>query len=308
MIYGLDIGGTKIELAIYDTQHNKQNAWRVQTPKNDYQEFLAVLKDIVAEADHKSGTQGSVGIGLPCVFDDHGRAIAASIPCINNQPLAEDIAHALGRHVTFQNDVRAFVFSEAYGGAADGHENVLGVVLGTGVGGGLCFGGEIYQSRQNVACEFGHVPLSAILQQRYNFPLRRCGCGLSSCLNQYISGPGLEWMCTHFNSNHRGVKELIAGVRANEANATKVFNAYIDCLGAFFAQLTLMYDPDIIVLGGGISNIREIFQRLPTAIAPYLFSGVDAPTIVAPKFGDSSGVRGVAILGQQALFEIHQND
>lgn len=308
MIYGVDIGGTKIELAIFDAQYRQQTAWREATPKHDYQEFLQRIVNMVGEADQKTGVPGSIGIGLPCVFDDQGYALAAGIPCINGRPVLSDISEALSRPVSFQNDVKAFVFSEANGGAAEGHRHVLGVVLGTGVGGGLCVGGKIHQSRQNVACEYGHVPLSAKLQNRYNLPLWPCGCGLKGCFNEYISGPGLQRMCGHFGGHYKNAQDLMVGVRAGDTKANEIFNAYIDCLGAFVSMLTLMYDPDMIVLGGGLSNIDEIYQRLPDAAAEYQISGVIPPPVVPPMYGDSSGVRGVAMLGYQAVLEANADE
>lgn len=300
MLYGIDIGGTKIELAIFDDHLNLVTSWRMPTPKQDYQQFLSVINKMVKEADDQTGQQGSVGVGFPGIIDKDGCAISANIPCINGQLIVKDTLNILGRPVGFENDVKAFVLSEVNDGAAAGKKNALGVVLGTGVAGGLCIDGQLYSSKQGVACEFGHVPLPAILQQRYQFPLRQCGCGLVGCVEQYLAGPGLLWMCSHFEAKYGSVPALIQGVQSNESKALEVMNAYIDCLACFFAQLTLMYDPDIIVLGGGLSNIAEIYPPLPSAMKQYLFAGVNPPDIVPPAFGDSSGVRGGAIRGQQA--------
>ena len=300
MMYGVDVGGTKIEVAIFDNNLERLESWRVATPKQDYQAFLTAIVDMVREADQKTGTTGSVGIGCPGFVDQQGYAVAANISCINGQPLMADITQSLGRPVAFENDVKAFVLSEANGGAADGAQQVLGIVLGTGVSGGQCIDGQLYYGKQHIAGEYGHIPLPAILQQRYKLPIRRCGCGSNKgCVEQYLSGPGLLWMCTHFGQPYASVPELIEGLRNNEQGAHTIFNAYVDCLGSYFAQLTLMFDPDVIVLGGGISNITELYQQLPDAVAAYLFKGVSVPVIVPPKFGDSSGVRGAAILGHR---------
>jgi N-acetylglucosamine kinase len=303
MLYGLDVGGTKIELAMFDNHLNLVNSWRMPTPKKDYQEFLSVIEQMVKEADQQSGLQGSVGIGFPGIVDTSGCAVSANIPCINGQSIVKDTLTKLSRPVGFENDVKAFVLSEVHNGAAAGQKNALGVVLGTGVAGGLCIDGELYSSKQSVSCEFGHIPMPALLQQRYQFPLRKCGCGLTDCVEQYLAGPGLLWMCSHFKAEYQSVPALIQGVQSKESKALEVFNAYIDCLACFFAQLTLMYDPDIIVLGGGLCNIVEIYPPLPTAMQQYLFSGVTPPKVVPPAFGDSSGVRGAAIRGQQAALK-----
>lgn len=307
MHYGLDVGGTKIELAIFDKEFKLNNSWRVATPGGNYRQLLATIAEMVDKADQQIGKQGSVGIGFPGIVDNHGCAVSANIPSINGQALVSDTLTTLGRPVGFENDVKAFVLSEVNGGAAQGKTNVLGLVLGTGVAGGLCIDGQPYRSKQNVACEFGHIPLPAILQQRYQFPLRRCGCGMLSCVEEYLAGPGLLWMCSHFEAGYTSVPELVKGLQLGEAKAKKTFDAYIDCLGCYLAQLTLMYDPDVIVLGGGLSNIDEIYPPLASAMKPYFFSGVTPPDVVAPKFGDSSGVRGAAFLGQRAA-ETATND
>lgn len=307
MFYGLDVGGTKIELAIFDAQFELVTSWRMPTPKEDYQEFLSVIAQMVDDADKKTGQKGSVGIGFPGIIDSQGAAVSANIPCVNGQSIVADTLSKLGRPVGFENDVKAFVLSEVNGGAAANKQNALGVVLGTGLAGGLCVDGQLYSSRQNVACEFGHIPLPAILQQRYQFPLRQCGCGLLSCVETYLAGPGLLWMCEHFEAGYNSVPALVAAVKASEPKALQVMDAYIDCLGCYFAQLTLMYDPDIIVLGGGLSNIAEIYPPLAAAMSHYFFKGVVAPEVVAPMFGDSSGVRGAAIRGRHAAANPSQN-
>lgn len=308
MHYGLDVGGTKIELAIFDGEFKLNNSWRVATPGDNYQELLTTIAEMVDKADHKIGRQGSVGIGFPGIVDADGCAISANIPSINGRSLVSDTLKTLGRPVGFENDVKAFVLSEVNGGAAHGKSNALGLVLGTGVAGGLCIDGKPYRSRQNVACEFGHIPLPAILQQRYQFPLRQCGCGLLSCVEEYLAGPGLLWMCSHFEAGYASVPELVKGLQSGEEKAKQTFDAYIDCLGCYLAQLTLMYDPDVIVLGGGLSNIDEMYPPLAAAMKPYLFSGVTPPNVVAPKFGDSSGVRGAAFLGQCAAEAAKKNN
>ena len=302
MHYGLDIGGTKIELAIFDSKLELVTSWRMPTPKDDYQELLSAITQMVADADKKTNQKGTVGIGFPGFLDNQGRSVSANIPCVNGQTIVGDTCEQLGRSVAFENDVKAFVLSEVRGGAAQGKNNALGVVVGTGFAGGLCIDGQLYKSRQNVSCEFGHVSLPAVLQQRYQFPLRQCGCGLLGCVEEYLAGPGLLWMCSYFETDYTSVPMLVEAMRANEPKALEVMDVYIDCLGCYFAQLTLMYDPDIIVLGGGLSNITEIYTRLGQAMQKYFFGGVIAPPIVAAMYGDSSGVRGAAIRGRDNAY------
>ncbi len=298
MHYGLDIGGTKIELAIFNVHFERIDCWRAATPTQDYREFLRTLTDMVIAADEKTQTRGSVGIGLPGIVDQQGRLVSANIPAINGQPFSTDIVKRLKRPVALENDVKAFVLSEVNGGVADGVRHALGLVLGTGVAGGLCIDGKIYRGRQNAAGEYGHIPLPAILQQRYRLPLRQCACGLRSCMEQYLAGAGLLCLGTHLGGDYASVQALAQARQAGDAKAVEIFSAYVDCLGCYLAQLTLLYDPDMIVLGGGLSNISELYPSLPAAMQAYLFEGIEAPTVVAASFGDSSGVRGAAILGQ----------
>ena len=298
MMYGLDIGGTKIELAIFDGQLNLKDSWRIATPKNDYQVFLNVVSDMIKRADVKTGVVGSVGIGLPGFVNNAGFAVSANVPCINGKPVVKDLMGIISRPVVFQNDINVFAVSEANGGAGNGSKHTLGVILGTGLGSGLCVSGELYLGKKALARESGHIPLPAFLQRRYSFPVRQCGCGLEDCVEQYLAGPGLLWMSSFFGGEYSSVAEFMVGVRDGEAAAEKTFTAYIDCLGSHLAQLTLMFDPEMIVLGGGLSNIPELYSNLPDSINRYLFDGVTAPNVVPPKFGDSSGVRGAAIIGR----------
>lgn len=301
MHYGLDIGGTKIELAAFDHDLNPLDSWRVKTPKQNYKKFLSVISEMVKETDDKYGTLGTVGIGLPGVLDQNGQMLSANIPCLNQQFLLKDLTELLSRNVEFENDANTLVLSESMGGAGEGADILLGVILGTGVAGGLSIDGELYKSKRNLACEFGHIPLASVSQQRYDFPLRPCGCGLTACADLYLSGPGLLWMSSHFEADYSSVPELVSAVLKGESRAETVFSAYIDCLACYFAALTLMYDPDVIVIGGGLSNIDLIFQRLPEAMSSYLFVNVAPPAIYPPKFGDSSGVRGAALQGRVAV-------
>jgi len=207
-----------------------------------------------------------------------------------------DLSKSLHRVVQIENDANTLALSEAKGGAGEQARVLLAVVLGTGVAGGLTVNGELYQSARNLACEFGHVSLPAILQQRYQLPLWPCGCGLVACMDQYLSGGGLLRLSSHLGGDYDSVPDLIGDVSRRIINAEESFAAYVDCLACFLAQLTLSYDPDVIVLGGGLSNIELLYQRLPAAMQPYLFANVLPPKIRPPRFGDSSGVRGAAML------------
>lgn len=296
MKFGLDVGGTKIELSIFDNEYRAIYMRRVNTPTSDYQAFLSAITQLVFDAESERGVARSIGVGLPCLFDSAGAALSASIPAINRKPVRIDLARELGRPVVFENDVNAFVYSEASGGAGKNFSKVLGVVLGTGVGGGLCVDGNIYSSKQGVAFEFGHVPMPAALLARYQMEPRQCGCGASGCYNEYLSGRGLSWMAAHFGSGNLAAETVIDQLDTAPA-AQKAFAAYVDCLGAFLAQLMLLYDPDAIVLGGGMSKVKRLYGDCQQAAAPHLMPGVQLAPVLPPVFGDASGVRGAAMLG-----------
>lgn len=301
MMYGIDIGGTKIELAIYNAELEQLDSWRLPTPKEEYRQFIDTVVSMVEDADQKFGELGSVGIGLPGLLDSQGCAVSANIPCINGQPVAADLSKRLNRPVGFENDVNAFVYSEAKGGAAEGVKHALGLVLGTGVAGGLCIDGVPYYGRQKVAIECGHISMPTVVRERYHLPDLHCGCGSIGCVEQYLSGPGLIHLCEFFGAEYRSATALMDAMRIGEAKARRIFEVYMQCLGCYFAQLVLLYDPDVIVLGGGLSNISEIYQEIGAAMNAHLIDGVSAPTVLPPKFGDSSGVRGAALIGAEAM-------
>lgn len=300
MIYGLDIGGTKIEIAIFDRKLNKVDSWRVPTPTNNYEVFLSALTDLVQQADSKFNIVGTVGVGMTGIIDSIGRSLSANIQCANGKLVADDLKKRLQRSVAISNDTRCFALSEALGGAGEGYARMFGAIIGTGAAGGLCINGELYKSANGVAGEYGHHPIGAHIQQKYKLPILSCGCGLVGCLEKYISGPGLAYLYGFFSEKEKATTyECIELYRNKDPIAIKTFSCYMDILGSSFASLVMDYDPDAIVVGGGISQLDEVLLTLPSAIKPHLFKGVNIPDIVRAKFGDSSGVRGAAILGSQ---------
>jgi N-acetylglucosamine kinase len=297
--YGLDIGGTKIEIGLFNDRLNKIDSWRVATPTDNYDEFLATLCDLIIEADRRSGHKGVIGIGIPGIIGHNYRLKSANVPCVNGKNVAQDLQQKLGRKVVMANDCRLFALSESCGGSGQDHSVVFGAVIGTGAAGGLCINGKLLKTSNNIAGEYGHLPVSGLLIKRYNLPLRQCGCGLQACIECYIAGPGLAWLYKFFGENNNSTFKFVEQLRLNDTIARKTFNCYMDLLGSVFASLVLTNDPDVIVLGGGLSNIDEIITSLPAAINKHLFDGVTSPAIKRATFGDSSGARGAAILGAQ---------
>jgi len=297
--YGLDIGGTKIEIGLFDSELKVIDSWRIPTPTQDYHEFLNAIASLIDEADKRSGQQGTIGIGMPGILDKNARVKSANVSCATGKSLVADLEKLLGRSVAVANDCRLFALSESCGGAGDNKAIVYGAIIGTGAGGGLCLNSHLYQSSNNIAGEYGHLPASGYLLQKYNLPARQCGCGLIGCSEAYIAGPGLGWLYNHFGCGSNSTTKFVSDLRDKDPIATKTFNCYMEFLGSAFSTLVLSYDPDVIVVGGGLSKIDEIIAALPQAINKHLFEGVDSPLIARAIFGDSSGVRGAAILGSQ---------
>ncbi|WP_206483432.1 ROK family protein [Thalassotalea sp. G2M2-11] len=302
-LYGVDIGGTKIETAIFDGHFHLLKRWRVTTPTDNYQLFLATIEQQIARADRISGQQGTLGIGMPGLINSQGKVLSANVPCATNKDIAQDLSRLLKRPISIKNDTRCFALSEATLGAGKHHKRVFGAILGTGAAGGLCVNGRLENTQLGIAGEYGHLPLSAQLQQKYQLPIFTCGCGLVGCAESYIAGPGIERLYTHFTGQAENAKTWHDKLKQNDANANKVFACYIDILGETFATLVKLQEPDMIVLGGGLSQIAPIVTQLPKAIKAHLFAGFSAPQVVAAQFGDSSGVRGAAILGSQLPHE-----
>lgn len=300
MHYGLDIGGTKIEVAVFDTNFQSLESIRVPTPGQDYQEFLGTLHQLIKQFDTKYGVKGTVGLGIPGIeIQQTGLLMISNVPCLHNQPLRRDLSEVIDRPVAIENDARCFVFSEACGGSANDYNCVFGVILGTGAGGGFCLNKKIHHGMNNSAGEWGHTPLPATLQQKYQLPIIDCGCGLSGCYERYIAGPGIANLYRHFTGKELSTPAIVEKMRVGDAQAVQTFDCFIDIAGAALTSLTLVVNPDAFVMGGGVSNISEIYDRLPKAIESHLFGNNKAAPILAPMFGDAGGVRGAAILGSQ---------
>lgn len=299
MIYGLDIGGTKIEIAIFDDTFTLQKNWRVATPTQDYDAYLKTLVDLINEADDMHKSKGLVGLGMPGIADASGQALCPNIPAASGQNIIADFSKLIDRPITIQNDCRCFALSEANGGAGEGYDTVFGAILGTGAGGGFTIDGKLLKSRQGIAGEYGHRQIPALLQQKYDLPLRACGCGLPSCYEGYISGPGMQFLYRHFGGQDKTAPDIVKAWRQGDVRAIKTLTCYMDILGASMASLVMCYDPDVFVLGGGVSLIDEIVDQLPANINYHLFTNFSSPPVVRAKFGDASGARGAAILAKQ---------
>jgi len=301
--HGIDIGGSKMELVSFDADFNPVQRHRTATPQGSYAEFIDTAAALVERADAALDAPArAIGIALPGVRERRtGRYLSANIPALNGQRVAEDFHARLPTLTHVGNDQQCFVFSEANGGAGDGYASVFGAILGTGASGGLCLHGKLVDGRNGLAGEWGHCGLPASAQHRHGLPLLDCGCGLSGCMDRYISGTGLAMLERHLGGSAADAGAVIALAQNGDARARQALAIHCDLLGQCLAGLILLLDPHVIVLGGGLSQYAPLYTELPAAVARHLFTGVEVPPIIPPHFGDAGGARGAALLAHQAL-------
>ncbi len=294
MRIGIDLGGTKIEgLALADdgTEAVRQ---RVATPKS-YDGTLAAIAALVDEIERTTGERGSVGVCIPGALDAvTGHVKNANSLWLNGHPFPGDLAEHLGRPVRATNDANAFALSEASDGAGAGAEVVFGVILGTGVGGGLVVRGEVLEGANRVAGEWGHVPLPWPRDDERPGPA--CYCGRSGCIETFLSGPGCAADHERRTGQALSTREIVDRAQAGNTEAQTTVDRYVDRLGRGLGQLVTVLDPDVIVLGGGMSNLPGLAEQAAQALVPWVFSDRVVTHVARNVHGDSSGVRGAAWL------------
>lgn len=302
---GIDIGGSKIELVAYavqgqDLSLTERHRRRIATPTQDFSAFCQAIAALVQEADALLGQRCRVGLGLPGVIDAAtGTQLSSNVPALNGQRVAPALEALLQRPVRIGNDCQCFALSEALGGAAEGLPSMFGVILGTGAGGGYCVNGRLLAGYNGMAGEWGHLSLPAHLLARHGLPLLDCPCGLSGCLERYVSGSGLEALYRHLGGEPLATAEIAARAAAGEGAARQCLEIHLEVLAHGLAQLMLGLDPHAFVLGGGLSKLAHLYTELPGAMARHLFKGVRVPPILPPRFGDAGGARGAALLALQ---------
>ncbi len=299
VLYGLDIGGTKMEFGVYDAELNRLHAERTPTPVDDYDRFLETIGDFVTRADQRFEATGTIGFGLPGIIDRQGKSLAVNVPCLTGRDARKDLVRLLERPIAIINDGRAFALSEAHAGAADGHECMIGITLGTGVVGGYCIGGHLQAGSDGIAGEWGHIPLASSVRMRHGLPLLTCRCGATACAECYVSGPGMSRIHEHLTGKAVPAAEVVDGMRKGEASCIGTFDIWTDCVASCLASMVLHINPSIIVIGGGLSEIQEIYERLPGALSGHLLDRIEPPVIAPAKHGGASGGRGAAIVGAQ---------
>lgn len=306
MYYGIDMGGSKMAWAVFDKQGREQESRVCATPLHSYAAVRELIHTWVTEADARWQTKGQLGIGFPGVREASGRVLAANVPSIHGQYLAQDLTQDLSRNVMTDNDANCFLLSESVGGAAANVDLALGLTLGTGVGGALIYQGRLVNSRRGGSGEFGHGGIEASVLARYpNLALFECSCGRVGCIERYVSGTGLATLyqqLQHKEPLTLGPKlagpAIIAAWQQGEAVAAECVNLYVDILASVLANLMTQLDPDIIVLGGGVSEQPWLYKALNARIPDYLMRQVSAVPVVAAHFGGRGGARGAALLAK----------
>ncbi len=291
---GVDFGGTKIEAAGLGGDGEFLARERVPNPRT-YEEALAAVRNLVLKIEELAGGRGTVGVGSPGSPSPRSGVIRnANSTWLNGRPFREDLQRVLDRPVRLANDANCLAVSEAADGAAAGDRIVFGVIIGTGCGGGLVVNGRLIEGANGIAGEWGHVPLPWASASESPGPA--CWCGQRGCLETWLSGTGLARDYAETTGRQLIGEEIIATARAGEPEASTTFDLYIDRLGRALAMLCNLFDPDAIVFGGGLSNVQEIYARLPPVIERYVFSDVWEAKLTPARWGDSSGVRGAARL------------
>lgn len=272
---GIDLGGTKIEGIVLDDAGHERVRRRVPTPKGDYRATVEAIALLVAALESGSDRRATVGVGIPgAISHVSGLVKNANSTCLIGQPLQGDLEAALGRPVRLANDANCFALSEAIDGAGRGARVVFGVILGTGVGGGIVVDGRVLEGANAIAGEWGHNPLP--LPSGDDLPLRPCYCGRAGCIETYLCGPALE---------REGGAVVDSAIARYEARLARALAGVVNLL-----------DPDVIVLGGGVSNVDRLYANVPRLWRAHVFSDHVATRLAKHAHGDSSGVRGAAWL------------
>ncbi|TCQ06680.1 fructokinase [Rhizobium sp. PP-F2F-G36] len=297
MFIGIDWGGTKMEVVALDEAGALRARERVPTPAS-YDACLDAVRSLVLSAEAASGASGSVGIGIPGSPNPRtGLVRNSNAVILNGRPLGQDLEALLGRPVRIANDANCLAVSEAVDGAGAGAETVFGIIIGTGHGGGLAIGRKVHAGFQGVAAEVGHYPLPWMRPEEY--PGHTCWCGKTGCLEKYACGTGVELDYRLTTGRERLARDIISDMRGGDAVARGVYERFADRLARSLALLTNVVDPDVFVLGGGMSNVDEIYDDLPGLVARYIFGDSFETPIRKAVHGDSSGVRGAAWLWKE---------
>ncbi len=305
---GIDLGGTKIELIALDREGTVRHSQRIPTPSGDYEGTVAAITGLVAEAEStlakRSGEKFSVGVGIPGTLSKVTGVIKnANSTCLIGHPLDRDLQTALHRPVRLANDADCFALSEATDGAGAAYTNVFGVILGTGVGGGLVINKHLVSGPNGITGEWGHNPLPWPDPALDETPGPDCYCGRAGCIETFLSGPGFAMDADRGSSTFTGwsAEQIAQAAETGNTRAIEALDRYIHRLAKSLASVINIIDPEVIVVGGGLSKIQQLYARVPASWAEFVFSDTVATRLVPPQHGDASGVRGAAWLWPPTL-------
>ena len=295
MKIGIDLGGTKTEGILIDDSGKEISRTRIKTEKN-YDGTIKGIISIVKKFENDYGNSKSVGIGMPgAVSTDSALVKNANSIWLNGKPFKTDLEKALNKNINLENDANCFTLSEAVDGAGKGHAVVFGVIIGTGTGGGISINQKVLTGKNNIAGEWGHISLPNRSDDEKKF-VKQCYCEKSGCMETYVSGPGFA---SCFNLKHKTNYDshtILEEFRSNDERAIEALDIYVDHLARGLSLVCNILDPDIIVLGGGMSNISYIYDHIDTSLKKYIFSDTFNTKVVKNIHGDSGGVRGAAWL------------
>jgi len=292
---GIDLGGTKTEVIALGRAGETLLRRREPTPAQDYAGTVGLVVRLVHETEDTLGARASVGIGTPgSLSPETGLLRNSNSTCLNGQPVKRDLERALGREIRIANDADCFALSEGLDGAARGASSVFGAILGTGVGGGIVIAGRVLAGPNAIAGEWGHNPLPWPVGDERPGP--GCYCGKHGCIETFLSGPGLALDHERRYSERLSPEEIAARARGGERAATATMHRYEERLARALATVINVLDPEVVVLGGGVSNVESLYARVPALLRDWVFSEAVRTRLVRSAHGDSSGVRGAALL------------
>ncbi|MCL9780169.1 ROK family protein [Vibrio sp. S4M6] len=295
MLIGFDIGGTKIEVCVLDDEGHELKKKRQPTQRN-YRGFIEQIASLVAECEEEFGRIDKIGMGLPgAISPATGLVKNANSTFLNGNDLKHDLEVKLDRQVQIANDANCFALSEAVDGAGKEGQLVFGVIIGTGCGGGFVFDKQVIVGPNALCGEWGHNPLPSY-QPDIDGPERDCYCGRKNCIETFISGTGFGVTGEQVYSQPVPTVEIMQQYREGNAKAKQAYSLLVDQMARCLASIVNILDPDVIVLGGGLSNVDELYQDLPQAMEKYVFSDSVRLNVRKAKYGDSSGIRGAAWL------------
>ncbi|MGH8287614.1 MAG: ROK family protein [Steroidobacteraceae bacterium] len=295
---GMDVGGSKIETCLFDEQFRPLEGRRVETASATYEELVDRIVGEARWLDARAGAAVDLGIGLPGLIDHAtGRSLTSNVPA-TGRPLRADLIARLGRSVAMANDCKCFALSEANGGAGEGSQSMLGLILGTGVGGGVTRQGRLVLGHNDLPGELGHIGIPGRLIAECGLPLLLCGCGRSGCYETLVSGPGLARLARRHGGAERSPAEIAQLAGTGDTAMAATMREWLTLLAELIHTAQCTIDMDCVVLGGGLSRIHELAQNLADTYRTLQIGSRETRFVVA-RFGDASGTRGAAMLSGQ---------